>query len=146
MIIKMQSTIRRFLAVRRVARYKVPYPMVARVSVIGAEGVATGGDVCAIISGLVLAYAIDHPALVNPAYNVTHEMIKTAGKVTSNYRVEHVLGGGRKVAQATALNKLDFVIVTLFDKAQGNELIGQVSWGMVWIWVWIVLGRKLDAI
>ena len=123
----MQSTIRRFLAVRRVARFKVPYPMVARVTVVGAEGVSMGADVCALISGLVLAYPIDHPALVNPAYVVSHEMIKTAGKVTSNYRVEHVFGTARKTAQATALNKLDFVIVTLFDKAQGNELIGQVS-------------------
>lgn len=120
-ILTIQSIVRRFLACRRAARYRVAYPMIVSALLHKLDGASKGNeDISAIVSGLVLAFPIGHPALVNPAITVPLELVKSAGKITSHCRMEG-LGKGQP-ALATALNQLDFVVVTLLDK---NEFLGQ---------------------
>eukprot|EP01039_Chlorochromonas_danica_P004508 gene4508-4944_t len=122
-IITIQSVVRRFLAIRRAARLRVAYPMVVNTILHKLEGLrGSEGDVCAFVSGLVLALPIGHHALVDPDVKVPLDLVKSAGKVTSHYRLESL--NLKKEVPATALNQVDYIIVTLMDK-NTSEFLGQ---------------------
>lgn len=128
-IISMQSMVRRFLAVRRAAKRRIAYPMVVQVRLGKTDGYKHGdAEIGAIVSGLVLALPASHPALVNPSHKISIDTIKSVGRVTSHFRVDslaHV-----QTVIATALNQVDFVVVTLLDKSSSaakDDFIGQVQ-------------------
>jgi len=133
-IIKLQNTVRAFVAWRRISKMIVAHPSVALASIVRAENLvcSEGAELSAVISGMVLDVALDHPMLHRPKMSVTEEMIKTAHYVTSNYKIENLRVKGSsdfnpKQALATAPRRMDFIVVTLIDKSSTakDEFLGQ---------------------
>lgn len=133
-IIKLQNTVRAFVAWRRISKMIVAHPSVALASIVRAENLtcAEGAELSAIISGMVLDVALDHPMLHRPQMPVPEEMIKTAHYVTSNYKIDNLRVKGSndfnpEQALATSPRRMDFVVVTLVDKSSTSkdEFLGQ---------------------
>ncbi len=128
-IIRMQKQMRRFLAFKQQALRQTELPSVIHVTVIEVEGLggahASSVNSGVIITGLSLNVARDHKALTDLRYKVPDDLLKTA-KVTSHDRSESV--GSQLPAMATSSNNLDFIAVTLVDRANGakDDCFGQV--------------------
>ncbi len=144
-LIKLQSLMRRFLAYRQAKRLSMHYPMVVKVAIQQIEGYVGGfHDISAIISGMVLAVPTTHPGVVSSSVNMSLEEVKSIGKVTSHYRIDGTSGNGGlggKVALATALNQLDYVVVTLIDRAS-SEFLGQVRCMRAWLLVGVNFSKS----
>lgn len=124
-LISLQNSVRRFLSSRKFAVRQRDSPTIVHVTVLSADGLsgnnAASVKAGVIVTGLSLDVPSDDP-LVTPRKTssapVSFEQLKNA-KVTSHDRSESV--GSNQPAMATAVAKLDFIAVTLVDRANGSK-------------------------
>jgi 3-polyprenyl-4-hydroxybenzoate decarboxylase len=132
-ILTIQSCIRRFLSHKHInSLRKYTTPSIVSVSIRQLDDILSTNPLKAlynnnqlhyIISGLVIISS-DHKQYDdsnNSNTRIPLYSLKDHGKVTSHFRIESL----KQVAHATALNQLDYVIITIIDKLK-DEFFGQV--------------------